>query len=471
MPVVLTDVDASAISYALTFIYVKGVEAMAEQPVVVIGAGPLGLAAAAHLLEQGLTPLVLEAGARPGSAVREWAHVRLFSAWCELVDPAAVRLLATTGWSMPADGYPTGGEWVGRYLEPLAAVLGDRVRYGSRVVGVSRRGRDRLVSAGRAEQPFTVHTVSVDGQEHRLDAAAVIDASGTWSQPNPAGADGYPALGERAAAASGHLMYRPPTPAEAEQLVGKHVVIVGSGHSAMTAVVDLTAVMGRQPGSRLTWVLRRGTVADTFGGGAADQLPQRGALGERARQTVVDGLAELVTGFRLDRVERAADGLVVVAEDGRALPAADRVVVLTGFRPDLSFLSEMRLELDPVLQAPARLAPDIDPNVHSCGSVPPHGAAQLSHPEPGLYLVGMKSYGRAPTFLALTGYEQVRSVAAELAGDHQAAARVELTLPGTGVCGGSGLFDQPDTAAVGGCCAPAAVGPEFVELTGALPQR
>ena len=443
---------------------------MSEQPVVVIGAGPLGLAAAAHLLERGLTPLVLEAGAGPGSAVREWAHVRLFSAWCELVDPAAARLLAVTGWSAPVDGYPTGGEWLERYLKPLADVLHDRIRFRTRVVGVSRRGRDRLVSAGRAEQPFTVHVVSVDGRESRLDARAVIDASGTWSQPNPAGADGYPALGERAAAASGRLTYRPPTTAEAERLAGQHVVVVGSGHSAMTAVVDLAATIGKHPAGRLTWVLRRGTVGDTFGGGATDQLPQRGALGERARQAVADGLAELVTGFRVERVEQTADGLVLVAEDGRGLPAADQVVVLTGFRPDLSFLSELRLELDPVLQAPVRLAPDIDPNVHSCGSVPPHGAAELSHPEPGLYLVGMKSYGRAPTFLALTGYEQVRSVAAELAGDHEAAARVELTLPDTGVCGGSGLIDQPAEAAAGGCCAPAAVGAQLVELTGAAPR-
>ena len=307
-------------------------------------------------------------------------------------------------------------------------------------------------------------------EESRLDARAVIDASGTWSQPNPAGADGYPALGERAAAASGRLTYRPPTAAEAERLAGKHVVVVGSGHSAMTAVVDLAATIGKHPGGRLTWVLRRGTVGDTFGGGATDQLPQRGALGERARQAVADGLAELVTGFRVERVEQTGDGLVLVAEDGRGLPAADQVVVLTGFRPDLSFLSELRLELDPVLQAPVRLAPDIDPNVHSCGSVPPHGAAELSHPEPGLYLVGMKSYGRAPTFLALTGYEQVRSVAAELAGDHDAAARVELTLPDTGVCGGSGLIDQPAEAAAGGCCAPAAVGAQLVDLTGAAPR-
>lgn len=75
----------------------------------------------------------------------------------------------------------------------------------------------------------------------------------------------------------------------------------------------------------------------------------------------------------------------------------------------------------------------------------------------------MKSYGRAPTFLAMTGYEQVRSVAAAIAGDLDAADRVELTLPETGVCGGAGLFDAPDAAEgdSGGCCAPA---PQLVQL-------
>ena len=143
---------------------------------------------------------------------------------------------------------------------------------------------------------------------------------------------------------------------------------------------------------------------------------------------------------------------MLVAEDGRELPAADAVVVLTGFRPDLSFLSEMRLDLDPVLQAPRRIAAGIDPNVHSCGTATPTLARDLAHPEAGLYLVGMKSYGRAPTFLAMTGYEQVRSVVAELAGDHEAAGRSELVLPDTGVCSGSGLDDDPD----GGAAARAA---------------
>jgi thioredoxin reductase len=426
---------------------------MSELPVAVIGAGPQGLAAAAHLLEHGIEPIVLESGRTSAAGVSEWGHVRMFSPWPELVDPAGARLLEPSGWAAPQSGYPTGEEWVTTYLAPLATALGKRVHYATRVVGISRRGRDRLVSAGREDQPFVVHVADRGGVESRLDARAVIDASGTWTQPNPAGADGLPAIGERDAAAAAVLSYVPPTRAQGSAWAGQHVVVVGSGHSAMTAIIDLAAVAEANPGTQVSWVLRRSVVDDnTFGGGEADALPQRGALGLRSREAVDAGLVTLVTGFRIEDVQGVDGKAVLVAEDGRALPAADHVVALTGFRPDLSFLSEMRLDLDPILQAPAKLAPEIDPNLHSCGSVMPHGAQELAHPEAGLYVVGMKSYGRAPTFLAMTGYEQVRSVAAELAGDHDAARRVELTLPDTGVCGGAGLFDEPTADNGGGCC-------------------
>jgi hypothetical protein len=432
---------------------------VSELPVVVIGAGPQGLAAAAHLLERGERPLVLEAGDGPAFAVSQWGHVRLFSPWSELVDPAAARLLEPTGWVAPPAGYPTGAQWRTDYLIPLAEALGARVRYGARVSGVSRLGRDRLVDAGRADSPFTVHLTRADGGEEKLTARAVIDASGTWTSPNPAGGDGLPALGEERAAQAGLVSYLPPTPTQGQELAGKHVVIVGSGHSAMTAVIELAGVVAANPGTRLTWVLRRGTSALAFGGGAADQLPERGALGLAAKAAVDKGFVTLATGFRTDRIDVTEGQAVVVSEDGRALPGADRVIVLTGFRPDLA----------PTLQAPSRIAAEVDPNIHSCGDVKATGAADLAHPEPDLYLVGMKSYGRAPTFLAMTGYEQVRSVAAELVGDHEGAARVELALPDTGVCGGSGLFDDPDAGAdagAGGCCAAPTTGGQPLILTG-----
>ncbi len=439
---------------------------MNELPVVVVGAGPVGLAAAAELVERGLEPLVLERGDQAGAAVAEWNHVRLFSPWSELVAPAAGRLLETTGWPRPdSEAYPTGSEWAERYLRPLATALTDRVRFNAEVIGVARRGRDRVVDSGRDDEPFTVHVRANDGSEERVAAQAVIDASGTWSTPNPLGGEGLPAIGERAA--EDRIAYRVPNLGDEtvrSRYAGKHVVVAGSGHSALTALVALSGLANDFEDTRITWVLRRGSVGNTFGGGDADQLPARGALGLRAQKAVDSGLITVVTGFRTEAVERDGDGrLILISSDAQRIDRVDEVVTLSGFRPELTWLAEIRLELDPTLQAPVALAPLIDPNVHSCGTVYPHGAKELAHPEKDFYLAGMKSYGRAPTFLAMTGFEQVRSIAAQLAGDHEAAGRIELRMAETGVCGGAGLFDAPEDAAADGCCATSE--PEVLSLS------
>ncbi|MGL5861516.1 MAG: FAD-dependent oxidoreductase, partial [Phycicoccus sp.] len=377
-------------------------------PVVVIGAGPAGLAAAAHLVERDIEVVVLERGDRAGAAVRQWGHVRLFSPWPELVDPAARRLLERTDWVAPdPGGYPTGAEWAQAYLQPLADALGDRLRYRTAVTGVARRGRDRVVDSGREAQPFTVHVDAADGSPSRVTAAAVIDASGTFTRPGPLGGDGYPADGERAAAE--RIAYRVPDTDRADDISrygGRTTAVVGAGHSALTALVALATLARRVPGTAVVWVLRRGSTGDAFGGGDADELPARGALGQRAKQAVKDGDVQVVTGFRTAAVESVDGSVSLHGEDGAVVDGLDEIVGLTGFRPDHSITGELRLDLDERLEAPVRLAPLIDSNVHSCGSVYPHGVAELSHDgEPGVYVVGMKSYGRAPTFLAMTGYE------------------------------------------------------------------
>lgn len=416
---------------------------MTELPIVILGAGPQGLALAAHLVARGIEPVVLERGDAAADAVRQWGHVRLFSAWDELTDAAARRLLEPTGWTQPARGYPTGAEWVADYLAPLAAVLGDRIRVRHAVTAVTRLGRDKMVSSGRSEQPLVVH-VDADGVEQRLLARAVVDATGTWDHPSPAGAEGVPAIGERAART--RLTYR--IPSDVESLAGAHVVVVGAGHSAVHAVLQLDALARRHPTTRITWVLRRGAVDAALGGGSGDELPQRAALGGRARAAIDAGRVEVVPGFRVAEIVDAGAALTLIADDGREVRGAAHAFVLTGFRPDLAPLSELRLDLDPTLDAVGGIAASIDPNLHSCGSVGATGARELEHPEPGFFIVGAKSYGRAPTFLALTGYEQVRSVAAYLAGDHVAAASRELVLPDTGVCGGARAFDAPADS----CC-------------------
>lgn len=435
-----------------------------ELPVVVLGAGPIGLAAAAELAGRDQQVVVLEAGVSAAAGVLSWGHVRLFSPWSELTSPAGTALLEPTGWMHPdAGGYPTGTEWAERYLLPLAAALGDRIRTGSRAAGVARLDRDLLVDSGRQDQPYVIHVEHLDDSESRILARAVIDATGTIARPNPLGSEGYPALGE--AAAADRIVYGMPNPVtDADRYAGKATAVVGSGASALTALIALTNQPLHSDGSRVVWVLRRGSIGDSYGGGEADELPARGALGIRVREAVKADRIQVLTGFRTIQIDRSDDGsAMLVSSDGRRIEGLDQIVGVTGFRPDLSFLSEVRLDLDNRLQAPVKLAPEIDPNFHSCGSVQPHGHRVLAQPEPGLFLAGMKSYGRAPSFLAMTGYEQVRSIAAALAGDLAAADDVQLVLPDTGVCGGAGLFDD-DTSA-GGCCGvPAA--PEFVELTG-----
>ncbi|WP_285247125.1 FAD-dependent oxidoreductase [Pseudarthrobacter sp. efr-133-R2A-89] len=418
-------------------------------PVAVIGAGPVGLAAAAHLLERGLEPLVLEAGPTVGSAIRKWGHIRLFSTWKYNLDPASVRLLERSGWEAPRPtALPYGSQVVSDYLEPLAATpeLKGRIRTGARVLAVTRQGMDKGRSQGRDEAPFLLRIEHDGGEVTELLARAVIDASGTWTTPAPLGSSGLPALGEPEARAAG-LVTAPLPDVTAGGFAGRRTLVAGAGHSAANMVLDLARVARANPGTEVLWAIRGASPARAYGGGNADELPARGQLGTRLRTAVDTGAVQLLTDFHTASLETRGKTLTVHAADGRSV-TVDRVIPATGFRPDLSILSELRLDLDPAVEAPKALGPLIDPDFHSCGTVPAHGARILAQPEKDFYLAGMKSYGRAPTFLMATGYEQVRSLAAALAGDTQAADAVELELPETGVCSTS----LPEDAAAGEAC-------------------
>jgi len=243
----------------------------------------------------------------------------------------------------------------------------------------------------------------------------VIDASGTWSTPNVLGASGIPAHGEAGAAGFVEPALPDVLGADRDRFTGRRTLVVGAGHSAAGTLLSLAELSTRAPGTTVLWAIRSTSPARTYGE-SADVLPARGAIGSRLREHVEAGTIQLVTGFAVQRITVRPGGGVEVSDGVRTI-AADRVVSATGFRPDHSFVSELRLDLDPVLGSTRALAPLIDPNEHSCGTVPPHGVDELAHPEPGYYAIGVKSYGRAPTFLLATGYEQARSVVAALAGD------------------------------------------------------
>jgi broad specificity phosphatase PhoE len=334
-------------------------------------------------------------------------------------------------------------------------------------------------------QPFEVRVTDASGREGRLFARAVIDASGTWSSPNPAGASGLPAIGERDAAAAGRVRYGMPDVLGAARgdYAGKRVLLVGSGHSAAGTLIDLARLQAQAPGTQVLWALRtREHLARVYGGGAADQLAARGAVGTRLKQLVEGGAFEIVAP------SRSIPSNTPMARCWSAARAATSCAPWRGCddrgdRPEAGYplLAELRTDLDAALDCPKALAPLIDPNEHSCGTVRPHGAFELAQPEPGLFLVGMKSYGRAPTFLLATGHEQARSVAAYLAGDEDAARRVELELPETGVCSGPAVVaETPEASAccgpavvkdapkASGCCAPARPAPAATGCCGAV---
>ncbi len=431
-----------------------------DLPVAVIGAGPVGLAAAAHLLERGLEPLIFESGTTAGAAIDQWRHIRLFSPWRFNLDAAAVRLLERSGWEAPRPtALPYGGELVDGYLAPLAASppIASRLHTGARVVAVTREGLDKTHTRNRDTTPFIVRVLHEDGETRDHTVAAVIDASGTWSRRNPLGTSGLPAIGEERAAARISRPLPDVTGRDRAAFAGRRVLVVGAGHSAANTLISLAGLTREEPDTRVLWAVRGASAEKVYGGGDADGLPARGQLGGRVRRLVEAGKIELHTGFGIRSLKTLDSRVTVEAADGRTLDA-DVVVPCTGFSPDLDILRELRLDLDPAVEAPRGLGPLIDPEFHSCGTVPPHGARLLAHPDRNFYIVGMKSYGRAPTFLLATGYEQVRSVVAALAGDREAADAVQLELPETGVCStdagtscdvpGEATAAEPDP----GCC-------------------
>jgi hypothetical protein len=391
----------------------------------------------------------------------QWGQVRLFSPWRYVVDQQAQALLTEQGWQAPdPEAYPTGREIVEQYLLPLSQVsqIQEVVHLQTKVTAVSRVRMDKVKTPAREETPFVVRVQLPDGKEQDIVARAVIDASGTYQAPNPLGAHGLLALGEQAL--HEHIFYSIPDVlgTERARYAGKRVLVVGSGHSAQQTLLELAQLAEQEPETRLLWAIRRPAIQQMFGGGADDALPERGQLGLHSLALIEQGQARLFAGVEIQALRQASEGIVIVGEE-ESIGPVDEIIAATGFRPDLSFLREVRLSLDPGLESPLALAPLIDPNVHSCGTVPPHGVDELSHPETNLFVVGMKSYGRAPTFLMLTGYEQVRSIVAALSGDWERARRVELVLPETGVC-------SSDLG--GSCCTPA---PALVQVLPTVSRR
>lgn len=405
-------------------------------PIAIIGAGPVGLAAAAHLADKQQNFIVLESGSRVGHNILEWAHVRLFSPWQYNIDKIARKLLKESGWMEPqAEELPTGKELVENYLEPLASLpqIKKNLQLNAKVLSVSKKSLDKMKNSGREQSSFVIYVEQQDVTE-RIEAKAVIDATGTWAQPNPVNADNIWTTEEREL--EDRIFYGIPNVSgkQRKRYIGKKVAVIGGGHSAINTILELST-LGENV--EIYWVMRKLNVENVYGGKEKDALKARGELGIRIHQLVESGKVKVYTPFMINQLARKSNGIELRGEyfgEEFAISEIDEIITNTGSRPDFSFLSEIRLSVDSSTESVEALSPLIDPNLHSCGTVRPHGEAILRQPEKNFYIVGMKSYGRAPTFLMATGYEQVRSIVSYLRGDIEASKKVELELPETGVC-------------------------------------
>lgn len=408
-------------------------------PIAIIGAGPIGLAAAANLKRRNQPFFIIEKGDIAAN-IQTWSHVKLFSPWRYNVDAAAKALLEETGWQMPnEEEVPTGKQLIEHYLRPLAQLMAGDIYLNSEVVAISKQGKDRMKSEKREAAAYELYMETPNG-EKLLFASAVIDATGTWGNPNPALSSGLLLKSER------FLRHKidyeiPNIMKDKERYADKKIAVVGSGHSAINSLLLLVELKKINPQTEIHWILRKKQLADAFGGGSKDELAARGELGQRIQEAVEKGFVKAITPFSIQAIGETEQGIVLQSENDK-LVGYHRVIVNTGSRPNFTMNKELRFEVDAITEAVPALAPLIDPNEHSCGTVEAHGEQELRQPDEKFYIVGAKSYGRAPTFLMATGYEQVRSVAAYLAGDLEAAKEVQLNLPETGVC----------HSGAGGCC-------------------
>ncbi|MBI1769569.1 MAG: NAD(P)-binding domain-containing protein [Bacteroidetes bacterium] len=408
-------------------------------PIAIIGAGPVGLAAAAHLKVRGQAFILFEAGSTVASNILSWKHIRVFSPWRYNIDKAARQLLTETNWQSPDDdGLPTGKELYHQYFKPLAELpfIEPNIHLGSKVLSIGRKNQDKMKTWGREELPYVVQVLH-HGEVEQYEVKAVIDASGTWNSPNSIGSGGVYAVGE--VENSTKIFYGIPDilHQHASRYKNKNVLVVGSGHSSINAILELDKLKERYPDTQIHWVLRKKNISEVYGGQENDALEARGALGIKIEQLVNEDRINVYTPFQIQQIRNEESQLTIIGfqnENKFALSGVDEIISNTGSRPDFSFLREIRLSIDASLESVAEIAELIDPNIHSCGTVRPHGENELRHPDKDFYIVGSKSYGRAPTFLMATGYEQVRSIAAAIDGDIEAARNVELDLPETGVC-------------------------------------
>ncbi|HEY2954860.1 MAG TPA: flavoprotein [Candidatus Eisenbacteria bacterium] len=399
----------------------------------VMGAGPVGLEAAAVALDHGFDVHVFEQG-EVGSHPLAWGHVRMFTPWRMNLGPASARRLAQSGWSAPdPEDCPTGLELAERYLAPLAALeeIKPRIHTHAKVVHASRRGalKGDMGAERRSGFPFRLLVRDQGGRESFLHAHALIDASGVYARPNWAGDGGIPARGELYLAPQMSYHVDDVLGLRRERYAGRRTLVIGGGASAATSIAALAELAQQAPGTGAVWATRAG-LDELLPEIADDPLVERRALYRRSRELARGGdpaIAHVggavVEGFEFNSATHRYRATLRIGEQMR-VEEVDEVLVNAGFGPDDSVYRELQVHECYASRAPMKLATALlGAAAGDCLTTPAFGVEVLANPEPRLYILGHKSYGRSPNFLLETGYRQVGEVIATLAHELEVTAR------------------------------------------------
>jgi thioredoxin reductase len=399
----------------------------ARSTLAIIGAGPIGLEAAAAAVELGLDVHVFERG-EVGDHLLAWGHVGMFTPWRMVTGPASARLLARNGGTLPdPETLPTGRELVEWLLQPLARTpeLRERVHTHAQVLHVARRGAlkgEWIGAAQRRDHPFRIIVRDAGGREQVLHAFAVIDASGTYGSPNWAGTGGIPARQESYLAPQMSYHCDDVLGLRRERHAGKRTLVVGGGLTAATTVLGLAQLAAEVPGTTAVWVTRAAEPTLT-GQVEHDPLPARARLVAEAQRLMRGedpaigwtGGAE-VEGFEYNSATHRYR-VALTCGDAARIEEADQVIVNCGFGPDNGLYRELQVHECYGSRGPMALSAALLGAGGDCMAVPATGLDQLRNPEPDFYILGAKSYARYTTFLLERGFEQVAQVTAQLATD------------------------------------------------------
>ncbi len=404
---------------------------VARDTLAIIGAGPVGLEAAAHALELGFDVHVFERG-EVAAHVIAWGHVDMFTPWRMNVGPASQRLLTKHGWTAPeADAHPSGTEFAEQALVPLAETpeLKPRVHSHAQVVQVSRRGAlrsDAADSPPRANHPFRLLVRDVGGRENFLHAHTLLDASGVMGAPNALGTGGIPARQELYLAPQMSYQCDDVLGARRARYAGKRTLVVGGGAGAVTAVLALAKLAREAAGTSVAWAMRR---ADGHfrGERPGDPLAARAAMFAEARALLAqtDSPVTLFTGCETEALEYNSAThryrVQMSHAEGTRAEEVDHVLVQCGYGQDRALIRELHREECPRSGGPLALSRALEAAGAEADQLAVT-AESLAHPEPGYFEIGAKAHGRRGEFLLTQGHAQVAAVMLELVAFRDTAA-------------------------------------------------